>query len=135
MRPKAPVAILLSSVIVAGCTPVMFPREIGDSARAIVVSATDQAIWEKLVASVDGQVIEPGIEGYAGVLYVAGGKLTGVSGRVAISGDGHGGGNASAAALSKIRDIMSTRPELGERILAFIKSQIASGGGSSGDGQ
>lgn len=75
-----------------GCAPTALPREFGEVARTVAASLTDQAVWQSVVANVDGQVIEPGIEVHAGVLYVARARLVGVSGQVGLRGSGVGSG-------------------------------------------
>jgi len=109
-------------MLLPGCaslTPAGFPAELSDAARQISVSTLDQAVWTRLLARLDGQIIEPGMEGYAGVLYVAGGKLRGVSGQLSIEGDGGGSGELSETARAAIVEL-STRPDLLAQVLTLI---------------
>ncbi len=109
-------AVLLG---LTGCATPAFkglPAEFGQAASQITTSISDQAVWEKISANLDGSVIEPGFEGYAGVLYVAGGRIAGFSGHVGASAIGEGSGELTPAARSAILE------ELGrdERYRAFL---------------
>ncbi len=86
------ILFLLLATCLAGCTPAALPREFGEVARVVAASMTDQAVWQTLSANIDGQVIEPGIEVRAGVLYIAQARLVGMSGQVGLRGSGVGTG-------------------------------------------
>ena len=123
-RIVASVVACLSLAPLVGCaslTPAGFPAELSDAARQISVSTMDQAVWTRLLARLDGQIIEPGMEGYAGVLYVAGGKLRGVSGQLRIEGEGDGAGALSDEARAAIVDL-AKRPDLLAKLLAFVEA-------------
>ena len=75
-----------------------------------------------MVGNVNGQVIDPGLEVYAGILYVAGGKLRGVSGQVGISGQGSGSGEITPEASEAIRAIM-TNPELIDKLIQLRREE------------
>jgi len=116
---RAPVAVA-AALACAGCTamqPAGFSRELGDAARQLAASMADQAVWQTLVGRLEGQVIEPGVVVYGGVLYVAGARLTGASGRVELAGEGVGSGELTAEARRALAEI-ATRPELLERLAA-----------------
>lgn len=114
----------------AGCQafqPTAFPKELGDVARAAAASMTDQAVWQDIVANVNGQVIDPGMEVSAGVLYVASARLKGVSGQVGISGTGGGTGEGnSPEAAAGIRAVL-TDPGFFERLADAVARRIAGG--------
>ena len=114
------IASALGFASLLGCTPTGMPREFGEAGKALIVSLTDQAAWQTIIGRLEGQAIEPGIEGYAGVLYVAGGKLRGFSGQVGISGTGTGTGQPSAEALAKIRDLIRADPTLLDGVKTII---------------
>ncbi|MCC6360631.1 MAG: hypothetical protein IT450_17975 [Phycisphaerales bacterium] len=124
--------LILAAVLAAcgGCqlAPTAFPKELGDVARAAATSMTDQAVWETMVANVNGQVIDPGMEVSAGVLYVATARLRGVSGQVGISGTGSGSGEGnSPEASAAIRAVLSD-PSFWAKISDAIASRIGEGG-------
>lgn len=109
----------------AGCEsgPSGMPREFAATLQQVATSMSDQAVWDRIIGGVAGQAIEPGIEGYAGVLYVAGGKITGFSGQVDLRGEGRGSGALSPearAALLALARAPNTPIEIAERILAAI---------------
>lgn len=108
-----------------GCgAPQAMPKEFAEVARSVGASIADQAVWQEVLARIDGEVIEPGIEGYAGVLYVAGGKLTGASGRIRLEGDGTGSGALSPEARAAILSEF-TEPGLADRIIGIIERRAA----------
>lgn len=118
----------LSLIFCGGCQsfqPNAFTAEFADAARQVATSVGDQAVWERVLARLDGQVIEPGVEGYAGVLYVAGGKLTGVSGQITIEGDGNGSGALSADARAVIVELGKRRPDLLRELIAAASQALA----------
>lgn len=104
-----------------GCAAPALPKEFGQAAKATVVSLTDQASWQSMAASVDGQVIEPGVEAYAGILYVVGGKLKGVSGHVGISGQGVGTGVTTDEARAKILSLIENDPAFIDQLVKLIE--------------
>lgn len=117
-------AALLAWLFGTGCqyAPTAFPKELGDVARAAATSMTDQAVWQSIVANVDGQVIDPGMEVSAGMMYVASARLKGVSGQVGISGSGSGNGEGnSPEASAAIRAVLSD-----PGVLAVIVDAVAS---------
>ena len=117
---------------ISGCavTPQAFPREFGQIAQATATSLADQAVWQSIAGSVNGEVIEPGIEGYAGVLYVTGGKLTGVSGTVALSGQGTGSGQLSDLSRDEILGLIQSNPELFRQYIESVRGPDAPTEGS-----
>ena len=94
---------ILVAVLTGGClfgcqiAPTGFPKEYGDAAQAITTSIASQAVWAEIAARLDGQIIEPGMEGYYRVEYAVGARLPGVSGQVALSGEGEGKGEIDDA--------------------------------------
>ena len=87
-------------------------------------------MWQSIAGSVNGEVIEPGIEGYAGVLYVTGGKLTGVSGTVALSGQGTGSGQLSDLSRDEILGLIQSNPELFRQYIESVRGPDAPTEGS-----
>ena len=112
---------------VAGCNtvPVAFPQEFAVTAQQMSTSIADQALWSKIVADIDGQVIEPGIEVRAGVIYIAQSKLTGVSGQIRVAADGQGSGTLSPEARTAILAIANKYNVTPEQLSAFIASANA----------
>lgn len=111
-----------------GCNtmqPNGFPREFGLAAQQVSTAISDQAVFERVLARLDGQIIEPGVEGYAGMLYIAGGRLRGVSGQLSIEGDGRGSGTLSPEARQKLLSLGIT-PDLLEQVLAYLREQKTS---------
>ncbi len=91
------VAILLGLVVMlaanSGCNGLgAMPKEFGRVMEKVANSTLDQAEWQTMAASIDGQVIEPGVEVSAGILYVARARMLGVSGRVGLNATGVGTG-------------------------------------------
>lgn len=120
--------LTLAQSCTVGCNtlqPSALPREYADVARAVATSVTDQALWEKIAANIDGQVIDPGIEGGAGVMYIAYGKLRGVSGQISLRGDGTGSQEPSPEAKEAIRKILLGRPDLADQVIAVLESTRA----------
>lgn len=109
MRRLSLLGLMLFGGCLMGCTPMALPMEMGQAFKAIATSTTDQAVWQHVMASIDGNVIEPGLEGYAGILYVAGAKLTGAAGGLDISAQGEGSGVQSPDAQALIREILADR--------------------------
>ena len=117
----------LCVVALCGCNalqPRAFPQEMGTAFTQIGTSLADQSVWETIAARLGGEVIEPGVMGYAGLLYVAGGKITGTAGRLTIEGDG-----TSTGALSpEAREVVSRltdRPDTLERVLDWLAAEEA----------
>lgn len=120
-------AAILAWLFGSGCAPKAFPEEMGAVAKAVATSMTDQAVWQNIVANVDGQVIDPGFEGGAGMMYIAYGKLRGVSGQVGIRGTGVGNGEGnSPEASAAIRAVLSD-PGLIERLADAVIERIRRG--------
>lgn len=125
-------AVLCLGGCLLGCTamqPTAFTKEFSDSARMVATSISDQAVWDRVLARLNGQVIDPGVEAYAGILYVAGGKVRGVSGQVSIEGDGTGSGQLSPEARAVIVEL-GRNPDLAkvlaERMAMWKAEQPAS---------
>lgn len=119
--------LVLSFLTGCGAGVNAFPKEIGEVAKSVAVSMTEQSVWQNVVANVDGQVVEPGMEVYAGMIYVAGGKLKGVSGQVGLRGTGKGTGvpnspDANAAIRQILLDQTLTEAAKREAILKLIGS-------------
>jgi len=119
--------LVLSFLTGCGAGVNAFPKEIGEVAKSVAVSMTEQSVWQNVVANVDGQVVEPGMEVYAGMIYVAGGKLKGVSGQVGLRGTGTGTGvpnspDANAAIRQILLDQTLTEAAKREAILKLIGS-------------
>lgn len=98
-------ALPTSCTALVGCNtvPTAMPREFATAAEQIATGITDQGILQKYTANLQGQVIEPGMETYAGVLYLAGAKLKGFSGQVGLAGEGVGNGEGlSPEALQSV---------------------------------
>lgn len=120
----AAIIALLTTWFLPGCSMPMFPRELGQSAQAIVTSMTDQAVWQDIASNVDGEVINPGVRGYVGVLYVAGGNLEGVSGRVSLKGVGTGSGQLSPEARAKILELIMSDTQMLHDAIDAIKGGV-----------
>ncbi len=110
-----------------GCAPTAMPKEFAQTTKAIAVSMLDQAVWDNLIGNIDGQVIEPGIRVAAGVLYIAEAKITGASGQVRLSGEGHGTQvPAGPEVRAVLLELLGDKPELIDKILkALADSQSA----------
>ena len=105
----------------AGCAgPTALPREFSAVARTVATSLTDQAVWKKLVADIGAEAIEPGLEVSAGVKYFAAVRITGVAGRVGISGTGGGSGELSSEARRSIVELLGDDEMLADRILGIV---------------
>lgn len=103
-----------------GCNalqPNAFPKEIGQAARTFVDSAANQAVWSNLTAHVRGQAIEPGLQGYAGVLYIFGGKITGFSGQLGFEGEGTGRGTPTTPEELKATEDAVSQPDLADQLI------------------
>lgn len=100
--------------------PAGLPKEFGQAAQVIATSVGDQTAWKEVTASLDGQVIEPGVEGYAGVIYVAGGKLRGFSGRVGLDAAGEGAGPLTDEGRAAVLDAIETDAEYRAFLLKLI---------------
>lgn len=84
------VLAVIAILVCAGCAelrPTAFPSEMSQAFTDVGKSIVTQADWNTVLARLNGQVIEPGVEAYAGVLYIAGGKITGTSGSLTIEAD------------------------------------------------
>ena len=113
--------------VLSGCAamqPAGFPKEMSAAFGQIGTSLADQSVWQEIATRLGGQVIEPGVEGYAGVLYVAGGRLTGTSGQLSLEGDGSGLAGLSPAAREAVVEL-AQQPDLLERFLAWVESQAS----------
>lgn len=110
-----------------GCAPTAMPKEFAQTTKAIAVSMLDQTIWDDLIGSIDGQVIEPGVRVAAGVLYIAEAQITGASGQVRLSGEGHGTQvPAGPEVRAVLLELLGDKPELIDKILkALADSQSA----------
>ena len=97
-----------------------FPAEFSQAAGQITTSIADQAVWEKISANLDGSVIEPGYEGYAGMLYVAGGKIAGFSGHVGASAIGDGSGALTPKAREAILRYLAGDERYREFLLKLV---------------
>ena len=87
-----------------------FPAEFADSARVVAADITNQAVWDRILARLDGQIIEPGLEFYTGVVYVYGAKMPGVSGQLSVEGDGEGTGQIDPDAKAAAIDLLLRVP-------------------------
>ena len=117
-----------------GCSghgPNAFPQELSDTVRQVGTSVTDQAVWQDVLARLNGQVIEPGVETYAGVLYVAGVKLAGTSGQLSLEGEGSGAGQLSPEARTVLMEL-GRRPDLIEKIKAAFDDGETNSDGTGG---
>lgn len=113
--------LLCSLALAVGCATVpAFPKELSIAAKQISTSVTDQAIWSEVVARLDGQVVEPGIETGAGVKYFAYAKLTGASGQVGLNAQGAGSGQLSPEARAVLL-ALANDPELIDRLLTLFR--------------
>lgn len=123
-----PLALILLVLFgLTGCNtlqPNAFPREYAPVIAKIGESLADQAVWQTITANIDGQVIEPGIEAGAGVMYIAYGKLSGVSGQVGFAGVGGGTGQQSPEAQAVIRALQRS-PDLIEMLYERWKIEHA----------
>lgn len=116
------VGLLLMSVL--GCNalqPNALPREFGATAKQIGTSITEKASWEDVLARVDGQVIEPGIEAYFRQEYVVGSRLVGFSGQVRLEGDGSATGDTSDAARAAILGY-GQNPDVLEKYIEYLRA-------------
>lgn len=96
--------------------------ELADGAKAFTASALDQAIFDRLIGRLGGQAINPGAEVYAGIIYVAGGRLTGVSAQFGLEGDGHGAGELSPAARAAILKFVDGDESQREYVLKLLQA-------------
>ncbi len=116
------IAVLLS-LLLGGCAaPQAMPAEFALVAKQIGTSISDQAVYDRTLARIDGQVIDPGLEAYAGMLYIAGAKIRGASGQVKLEGDGAGSGALSPEARAVILRL-AEEPGLFEKFLKWASEQ------------
>lgn len=112
----------LDGCLLTGCAMPAFPKEISQAAQTIAVSMGDQAMWQNLNAHLRGHINNPGIRGYVGVLYVAGGNLEGVDGDMNLEGEGVGSGELSAEARAKIISLIKSDTEILHEAIEAIKT-------------
>lgn len=126
---RLPAVGLLLLLPLAGCAttmgPAAFPAELGDAVRQVSTSIGDQASWERVMARLGGQVIEPGREGYVIQEYRAGARIVGVSGQLLLEGDGAGGA-LSAEARAVLLEL-AARPTLLAELQAARRAAVLSG--------
>lgn len=124
----AVVAAVLAWFTLTGCAsmqPYAFPQEFSRAAGQVATALTAESAWDQIAASLDGQVIDPGVEGWAGVLYVAGGKLRGVSGQVGLRGTGASPEPPGDDTRAALLHLAAHRPDLLEQLLAFLRDRDA----------
>ena len=112
-------------MLLSGCSGLhapAFPAELSDAARQVSTSIADQAVWEDVLARLDGQIIEPGVLTYGGTLYVVGAKLTGASGQLKLEGDGGGGGALSPAARAALVEL-ARRPDVLAQLIDWLSAE------------
>lgn len=109
----------IAASLALGCAPTAMPREFAQTTKAIALSMLNQTVWDDLVGSIHGQVIAPGVRVAAGVLYIAEAKITGASGQVNLSGEGHGTQDpAGPEVRAALIGLLGDNPELIDKILA-----------------
>lgn len=116
----------------SGCNtiPTAFPQEFAVAAKQIATSVATQAAWRDITAGLRGQVISPGIKTYAGMLYVAGAELPGVSGQIDLGAKGEGAGPLSdegRAAILMLANQYNVSPEQVAALLAALRGTPAPG--------
>lgn len=115
----------LGGCLSTGCNslqPNAFPKEVSVIAQQVGTAMAEKAVWDKVLARIDGQVIDPGFEGGAGVMYIAYGKLKGVSGQVKLEGDGSATTPRSPESEAFIREL-ANRPDLLELLIQKLATQ------------
>lgn len=111
----------VAASLALGCAPTAMPREFAQTTKDIALSMLDQTVWDDLVGSIQGQVIAPGVRVAAGVLYIAEAKITGASGHVNLSGEGHGTQDPTSPEVrAALIAVLGDNPELIDQILADI---------------
>ncbi len=133
MNPRRPrkimiLAALVTGLVCSGCGVNAMPKEFAKVTQSVALSMLDQAIWDDLIGNIRGEVISPGVRVAAGVMYIAEAQITGASGTVSLSGEGHG---TQAPAGPEVRavllELLGDEPELIDKILkALADSRPAS---------
>lgn len=77
--------------VLGGCTMTAMPNDFAATFRQASTAMVTQTDWESVLADVDGNVHNPGLEFEAGIVYRAIARLEGVNGSVSLSGTGSGG--------------------------------------------
>jgi hypothetical protein len=67
-----------------------FPQDFQGLVKGAVDKVTDQGVLDTFVSNVEGDVINPGIEAYGGLLAVSGVYIRGMDGRVRLMSQGTG---------------------------------------------
>lgn len=100
-------------VATAGCgAPNAMPREMVQVVDRVTAIVEQQGVLSGFTSDVHGQVINPGIKVYAGILYVAGTNLEGVSGQVGLRSEGTGSGEVNKVAVEDKSHIPSAMDEV-----------------------
>lgn len=100
-------ALIVAIFLTAGCSaPTGFPKEFSQTARAVAVSMTDQAVWERLMARLRGHINNPGLRFSAGIEYYTEFKIIGTDGDVWLEGNGTGTGTLSPKARTALLQIL-----------------------------
>lgn len=112
-------------IALAGCNaiPTAMPKEFATAAKQLSTSTLTQADWKEILGRLNGQVIEPGIQVYAGVLYIAGTKITGASGQLTIEANGTGN-SLTPEERAKIMDMTKDKPGLGDAIIRALEAKM-----------
>jgi len=115
---RIPLTILIMVLVLTGCAslPSAMPNEQSQAVGAIVTAITTSAEWKDVLARVDGQVIQPGMEGYYCIEHTAGVRLPGVSGQVKLEGEGTGTGAPKDAVIDAIIYRYTADPKLRDKI-------------------
>lgn len=117
-----------------GCNGIAsMPSEMGDGMRSMMVSMSSQAVWEQLQTQMDGDVIDPGMEVYGGVLYVGGARLKGVSGGISAAAVGHGTGELDPAAQAAILQLLSNDSNLDPAVREILLQLLSNSETSDAD--
>ena len=111
-------------LLLSGCSMLHAPgfsAELSDAARQVSMSIADQAVWEDVLARLDGQIIEPGVLTYGGTIFVAGAKLTGASGQLKLEGEGAGSGGLSPEARAALVEL-AQRPDVLAELIGWLSA-------------
>lgn len=110
--------IAMSGCLSTGCVSAM-PREMTNGFEQVIKSGLDQARWDQIIASADGQVINPGFVVEAAIVYRASVRLDGVSGQLGVQSSGTGSPDGPSEAFRK--DLLDD-PDKFKQFMEFLNS-------------
>ena len=122
-------AVLLAAVfMLPGCS--MFqsnamPGEMSTAFTQVGTSIAEQADWSRVLARLDGHVVNPGFRGAIGIEYYTYGQLIGADGAIKLEGDGEGSTMSTEARAVIVR--LAEEPDAFERLLEFFGTEGGSG--------